>query len=141
MPSEWKDTGPRAKRARRKAIKGDTRLLRVAWQASSAAARRRFIDELLAGVSLKSGRPAVRSPAGPGSKSLDDFFSACVVKSLGDRVQSSVLYDRYRRWSLSRGEDPLTQTAFSRRLRERGCAKHMSNFAWWTGIALVDGCR
>lgn len=55
---------------------------------------------------------------------------------------ASDLYGDYRNWALKRGEDPLTQTAFSLRLSERGLEKrkssrHSGRKIEYRGIALA----
>jgi putative DNA primase/helicase len=61
--------------------------------------------------------------------------------TLSPRVQTpaSDLYDAYTKWCLANGEEAMTQTAFGRRLGDRGLAKARDAITWRTvrkGIGL-----
>lgn len=113
--------------------------LRAAWKAASIIERRRFVAELLVEL-LPPETPRRPPPSAPpaADPTVDEFLSRCVVKSLGDRVQSSVLYASYRRSCLSLDREPVSQKAFSTRLVERGHIKRQSSVIWFVGIKLVD---
>lgn len=51
---------------------------------------------------------------------LGAFLECCTVKDDFDSCKSSVLYEVYSRWSKQNGHMALSQTAFSKRLKERG---------------------
>lgn len=113
--------------------------LRAAWKTASIIDRRRFVAELLVELLPKeaaAGRPVPSSPVP--DPTFDDFLSRCVVKSPGDRVQSSALYASYRRLCFSLDREPISQKAFSTRLVERGHVKRQSSVIWFVGIKLVD---
>ena len=113
--------------------------LRAAWKAASMIERRRFVAELLVELLPKEAparRPVLSAPAP--DPTVDDFLSRCVVKSPGDRVQSSALYASYRRLCFSLDREPVSQKAFSTRLVERGHVKRQSSVIWFVGIKLVD---
>jgi hypothetical protein len=115
--------------------------LRAAWKAASIIERRRFVAELLVellptGAPPQAPAPARSSPSA--DPTLDEFLARCVVKSPGDRVQSSALYDAYRRLALSLDREPISQKAFSTRLSERGYVKRQSSVIWWVGVALIE---
>lgn len=119
--------------------------LRAAWKSASAIERRRFIAEILVDhlLSPAIGAPPPPLPAAP-ARPVDDvpdletFLSICVVRSPGDRVQSSALYERYRSLALSLDRSPMTQKAFSIQLCKRGYVKRQSSVIWFVGIKLVD---
>lgn len=116
--------------------------LRAAWKAASILERRRFVAELLVELLPAAAPPQapglpLRSPPA-GAATLNDFLCRYVVKSPGDRVQSSALYEGYRRVALSLDQEPISQKAFSTRLSERGYVKRQSSVIWWVGISLVE---
>ncbi|MFT4115595.1 primase-like DNA-binding domain-containing protein [Bradyrhizobium sp.] len=112
--------------------------LRAAWKAASIIERRRFVAELLVEL-LPPETPRRPAPSAPtADPTVDEFLSRCVVKSPGDRVQSSALYASYRRLCFSLDREPLSQKAFSTRLVERGHVKRQSSVIWFVGIKLVD---
>lgn len=119
--------------------------LHAAWKAASTIERRRFIAHILVELLPPLGAPVPPAPAKPARSSpvgsdatLDEFLSRCVVKSPGDRVQSSVvLYEAYRRLAFSLDREPVSQKAFSTRLSDRSYVKLHSSMVWWVGIRLV----
>lgn len=55
-------------------------------------------------------------------------------------VSSDALYESYREWAKAAGEDPITKTAFGRKLTERGFDRgKQGGHRGWLGIALGFG--
>lgn len=113
--------------------------LRAAWKAASITERRRFIAELLVDLVPRTPAPATVARSTPIDEApgLEAFLSSCVVKSPGGRVQSATLYEAYRQFAFTRGEEPLTHKAVSTQLSKRGYLKRHSNVVLWLGIRLV----
>lgn len=59
----------------------------------------------------------------------------CVVDNEFD-VAAGDLYDAYRMWVQRRGERPMTQAAFGRRLSDRGFERRKSGVHMWLGLRL-----
>ncbi|MBH5372945.1 hypothetical protein [Bradyrhizobium glycinis] len=116
--------------------------LRSAWKAASVTERRRFIAELLVDLVPRTPAPATMTRSTPpGDPTVDEFFARCVVRSPGDRVQSSVLYERYQRVCALLDRGPISHKAFSLRVSSRGCVKLQSSVIWWVDIKLVEGAQ
>ncbi len=70
------------------------------------------------------------------------FEDRCVIRP-GATAQVSSLYEQYRKWSFTAGEDPATQRLFNSWLRERGFTNrkitrgHFKGYKEWTGIGLL----
>ena len=71
------------------------------------------------------------------SDPLGRFLSQCVVDSIGDRVQSSVLHQVYEAWCASAGENAWKNRGFSLAMDERGYKRKQSDVVWWLDIKLV----
>ncbi|UPT93912.1 phage/plasmid primase, P4 family [Bradyrhizobium barranii subsp. apii] len=71
------------------------------------------------------------------SDPLGRFLSACVVDSLGDRVQSSVLHQVYEAWCKASGENAWKNRGLSLALQERGYKSKQSNVMWFLDIKLT----
>ena len=68
---------------------------------------------------------------------LGGFLDECTVQESFAKVQSRALYDAYKGWSKRNNEEPMSETAFSRRLIERGYKKHKTMTSnLWEGIGL-----
>jgi putative DNA primase/helicase len=71
------------------------------------------------------------------SDPLGRFLSQCVVDSLGDRTQSSVLHQVYEAWCASSGENAWKNRGFSLAMDERGYKRKQSDVVWWLDLKLV----
>jgi len=71
------------------------------------------------------------------SDPLGRFLAACVVDSLGDRVQSSVLHQVYEAWCKASGENAWKNRGLSLAMQERGYKSKQSNVMWFLDIKLV----
>jgi putative DNA primase/helicase len=71
------------------------------------------------------------------SDPLGRFLSTCVVGSVGNRVQSSVLHEIYEAWCKSSGEKAWSNRGLSMALDERGYKRKQSNVVWWVDIKLI----
>jgi putative DNA primase/helicase len=71
------------------------------------------------------------------SDPLGRFLSQCVVDSLGDRIQSSVLHQVYEAWCASSGENAWKNRGFSLAMDERGYKRKQSDVVWWLDLKLV----
>jgi putative DNA primase/helicase len=71
------------------------------------------------------------------SDPLGRFLSTCVVISLGDRVQSSVLYQLYEAWCAAASESPWKQRGFSQAMEERGYRRKHSDLVWWLDTKMI----
>lgn len=118
-------------------VNSEVGLLQVAWSAASEPARRKFLAELFRDVA----RPAT-SPRRSGvvvADALSSFFDDCLVRGCSaDRIQASVLYDRYVRWCDVRADAPLSSKRFALHLKERGIKRLHSNVRWWIGLRFAD---
>lgn len=71
------------------------------------------------------------------SDPLGRFLATCVVDSIGDRVQSSVLHQVYEAWCASSGENAWKNRGFSLAMDERGYKRKQSDVVWWLDIKLI----
>ncbi|UEM09032.1 phage/plasmid primase, P4 family [Bradyrhizobium barranii subsp. barranii] len=71
------------------------------------------------------------------SDPLGRFLAACVVDSIGDRVQSSVLHQVYEAWCKASGENAWKNRGLSLALQERGYKSKQSNVMWFLDIKLT----
>jgi putative DNA primase/helicase len=71
------------------------------------------------------------------SDPLSRFLSTCVEKSLGGRVQSSMLYAVFEAWCKSSGETVWKQKGFSMAMDERGFKRMHSDGVWFLDIKLL----
>lgn len=71
------------------------------------------------------------------SDPLGRFLSQCIVDSIGDRVQSSVLHQVYEAWCASSGENAWKNRGFSLAMDERGYKRKQSDVVWWLDMKLV----
>jgi putative DNA primase/helicase len=71
------------------------------------------------------------------SDPLGRFLLTCVVGSIGDRVQSSVLHELYEAWCKSSGEKAWSNRGLSMALDERGYKRKQSNVVWWLDVKLI----
>ncbi|HYD66109.1 phage/plasmid primase, P4 family [Azospirillum sp.] len=71
------------------------------------------------------------------SDPLGRFLSQCIVDSIGDRVQSSVLHQVYEAWCASAGENAWKNRGFSLAMDERGYKRKQSDVVWWLDMKLV----
>lgn len=67
---------------------------------------------------------------------LGDFISACCVISDGAVIESTALYNRYRKWCGMVGHLAVSQMRFGLSLGERGFVKEKSGTVKWKGIGL-----
>lgn len=86
--------------------------------------------------------PAVRAATEDYRDEMDllaQFIGDCCVEEHRAITQSSKLYEQYSEWSKGNGERTWTQTAFGRKLRERGFQnERASGLRVWLGIGLKD---
>lgn len=73
------------------------------------------------------------------SDPLGRFLATCVVDSIGDRVQSSVLHQVYEAWCASSGENAWKNRGFSLAMDERGYKRKQSDVVWWLDVKLIKG--
>ena len=67
------------------------------------------------------------------------FLSDCCIEKRGDELPASRLYSAYRSWAEKNGEHPMTQTAFGRKLGERGFDSYRSGKGMiWLGLRLIE---
>lgn len=71
------------------------------------------------------------------SDPLNRFLAECVEKSIGDRVQSSLLHRIYEAWSGSKGAERWSNRRLSQAMEERGYRLRKSNQCWWLDIKLI----
>lgn len=69
---------------------------------------------------------------------LGRFLETCTVREIGQRVQSSVLYQVYEAWCKSAGETPWKNRGFSLALDDRGgYERKQSDVVWWLDVKLI----
>ena len=69
---------------------------------------------------------------------LGRFLENCTVREIGQRVQSSVLYQVYEAWCKSSGETPWKNRGFSLALDDRGgYERKQSDVVWWLDLKLT----
>ena len=66
------------------------------------------------------------------------FLEDCCIASPGYEVPASELYHAFKRWAKDNGEYELSQTAFGRRLDERGFSSRKSSIKYRTGLKLAE---
>jgi putative DNA primase/helicase len=71
------------------------------------------------------------------SDPLGRFLSTCVEETIGERVQSSVLYQVFEAWCKSSGETAWKQKGFSLAMEERGYKRKHSDVTWFLDVKLV----
>lgn len=70
---------------------------------------------------------------------LGHFLEECTQPSPMFSCRASDLYDRYSRWSKNQGSKPMTNTAFGRRLGDRGLEKYKDMTGWhYRKIAIIE---
>lgn len=72
--------------------------------------------------------------------SVKAFFQDCCRHSAQtDKVQSSVLFNRYKEWCTAHGEQPCSTDMFKARLLELNLTyKRMKNGSNWLGVKLIE---
>jgi len=70
------------------------------------------------------------------SNPLGQFLDACTQR--GGRTQAKTLYDAYCAWCRREAVDPLSSTAFGRRLSDMGVTKEKVGTVFW-GVEITDG--
>ena len=71
------------------------------------------------------------------SDPLGTFLEDCCILDDNARAQAGPLYDTYRQWCKSNGEDAVTSRRFSRQLDERGFDKVTERHRYYLGIGLL----
>jgi putative DNA primase/helicase len=66
------------------------------------------------------------------------FLTDCTTRSLGNRVQSSVLHQVYKAWCLSNDVSPLSIRRFAAEMERAGCSKITSDVRWWIDLKLLS---
>ena len=69
---------------------------------------------------------------------LGRFIEECCLVSPQVRVKAGDLYETYKTWCATSGEQTITLTAMGKRLDDKGFAKHSSHNVWRLGLALKD---
>lgn len=69
---------------------------------------------------------------------LGQFLAECTVRSIGHRVQSSVLHQIYRAWCIANDVSPLGIKRFAIEMKKAGQQKVQSNVLWWIDLKLVS---
>jgi putative DNA primase/helicase len=67
---------------------------------------------------------------------LGDFLDECCTLEPNAATKAGTLYNHYTGWSNANGEQPLTGTAFGRRLSERFTKEPRRDGKWYLGISL-----
>lgn len=68
---------------------------------------------------------------------IKGFLNDCCVKKPGSFLQSSTLYDMYKKWCYINGEHEFSQTKFSLKLKEKGLKNKKSvGLIYWEDITL-----
>ena len=69
---------------------------------------------------------------------LAHFIEQCCILGKGFTAQASALFYAYKGWCESNGESSLTNTAFGRKLGEKGfCKRHVATGTQYEGIGLT----
>ena len=69
---------------------------------------------------------------------LGDFLTGCCIRGEGLKVQSSALYEAYKKWCADNGEPQLGSKNFTRRMKERGeRVGHGPRGSMFQGIGLL----
>lgn len=68
------------------------------------------------------------------------FVELCVVKTAGERVQASALYDVFKAWQIASGELPASGKPWSMKylgsqMKKKGYRQVQNNTMWWLDIA------
>ncbi len=71
------------------------------------------------------------------SDPLSRFLTNCIEISVGDRVQSSMLYAVFEAWCRSSGETAWKQKGFSLAMDERGFKRKHSDVTWFMDMKLI----
>jgi putative DNA primase/helicase len=71
------------------------------------------------------------------SDHVGQWIEACCLTGPRYWASAGDLYQSWKSWARSEGAEELTQTAFGRRLADRGFIKSKSGTVRWTGIALA----
>jgi putative DNA primase/helicase len=67
------------------------------------------------------------------------YYECCEVVGPSEKVQSSVLYERYKQWCKGLGEIPATDKVFKARLLELNVPTKKDRVAnWWLGLRLKE---
>jgi P4 family phage/plasmid primase-like protien len=70
---------------------------------------------------------------------LGRFLNDCCLIKKNLETKGKMLYAAYHRWANDSGERPITQTAFGRKLGEKGFdSYHSRNGVIWIGLGLID---
>jgi putative DNA primase/helicase len=72
---------------------------------------------------------------------LGRFLEENVQRQKGKTIRAQAVYDRYRSWCETNGEDSMTQTLFGRLLGQRGYEKRTSGTTVYLDVRLVTGQR
>jgi len=69
---------------------------------------------------------------------IERFLEERCIQKPEAKVKASELYQEYRRWCEENGETPMTNTAFGRRMREKGIEKAKEGrYIFYRGIGLL----
>lgn len=102
----------------------------LAWAVAGALAWRR--DGLQAPADVVAATEEYRRD----SDVIGAFLEDCCDVGRGLEIEASVLYKAYRQWAKDGGEHELSQTAFGRRLEERGFGVRKSGVKYRVGLRL-----
>lgn len=68
---------------------------------------------------------------------ITDFFENRIILSKGDKVQASLLYEKYEEYCQDKGYDAVTVTAFGNELRDLGYTRKKTSQAnYYLGIKI-----
>ncbi|MEM2932463.1 MAG: phage/plasmid primase, P4 family [Nitrososphaerota archaeon] len=70
---------------------------------------------------------------------IGQFLAECTVTGEDKRVKAGDLWEAYQRWCGGKGNEEISQTAFGRKIRERGFLKvSQKGYPYYSGIGLKD---
>jgi putative DNA primase/helicase len=69
---------------------------------------------------------------------IAQFLVECTIEHKTAKVKASDLYETYKKWCTENGEDPISGTAFGRRMKEKGYDKEKARYVHYIGIGFVD---
>lgn len=69
---------------------------------------------------------------------VGEFLKAWTVEAPDQNVQANILYSAFERWCRASGVDPMSRTAFGRRMSDRGYHKAKYGTLFYLNLALTE---
>lgn len=90
------------------------------WTFDKLVASRLFPKRVVVAIIDSNDEEVIETTETHAADDIDQFLLDCTEASVKGSVQASHLYAAYAKWSADNGKEPMTMTAFGRKIPERG---------------------